>query len=116
MSANRRSLVGPGGTSSAGCAGAFAGAAVSHTARSEEHTSELQSRFDLVCGLLLEQKQRGGALVCTLKRRCMRAGSRRVDAVSFVPQLIARSERCRLLKDYERRPETLADRRRGGIR
>src|SRR5699024_11793818 len=25
--------------------------------RSEEHTSELQSRFDLVCLLLLEQKQ-----------------------------------------------------------
>src|SRR5699024_11506194 len=24
--------------------------------RSEEHTSELQSRFDLVCGLLLEKK------------------------------------------------------------
>src|SRR5699024_11815093 len=24
--------------------------------RSEEHTSELQSRFDLVCGLLLERK------------------------------------------------------------
>src|SRR5699024_12773753 len=26
--------------------------------RSEEHTSELQSRFDLVCRLLLEQKTR----------------------------------------------------------
>src|SRR5207249_10576343 len=26
-----------------------------HTARSEEHTSELQSRFDLVCRLLLEK-------------------------------------------------------------
>src|SRR5207249_8801842 len=26
--------------------------------RSEEHTSELQSRFDLVCRLLLEQKNR----------------------------------------------------------
>src|SRR5699024_12079400 len=26
------------------------------TARSEEHTSELQSRFDLVCRLLLENK------------------------------------------------------------
>src|SRR5438067_12087055 len=26
------------------------------TARSEEHTSELQSRFDLVCRLLLEKK------------------------------------------------------------
>src|SRR5437868_11780443 len=27
------------------------------TTRSEEHTSELQSRFDLVCRLLLEQKK-----------------------------------------------------------
>src|SRR5438067_8463766 len=27
--------------------------------RSEEHTSELQSRFDLVCRLLLEKKNRG---------------------------------------------------------
>src|SRR5207249_12055259 len=29
-------------------------------ARSEEHTSELQSRFDLVCRLLLEKKKREG--------------------------------------------------------
>src|SRR5699024_12293701 len=29
----------------------------SPTARSEEHTSELQSRFDLVCRLLLEKKK-----------------------------------------------------------
>src|SRR5699024_12556023 len=28
-----------------------------HVARSEEHTSELQSRFDLVCRLLLEKKK-----------------------------------------------------------
>src|SRR5699024_12297294 len=28
----------------------------SNTRRSEEHTSELQSRFDLVCRLLLEKK------------------------------------------------------------
>src|SRR5699024_11599852 len=28
----------------------------SHKKRSEEHTSELQSRFDLVCRLLLEKK------------------------------------------------------------
>src|SRR5207249_8333867 len=28
-----------------------------HFARSEEHTSELQSRFDLVCRLLLEKKK-----------------------------------------------------------
>src|SRR5699024_12416687 len=29
-----------------------------HTYRSEEHTSELQSRFDLVCRLLLEKKKK----------------------------------------------------------
>src|SRR5437868_9417779 len=29
-----------------------------HGARSEEHTSELQSRFDLVCRLLLEKKKK----------------------------------------------------------
>src|SRR5437868_12947595 len=29
---------------------------ISNVARSEEHTSELQSRFDLVCRLLLETK------------------------------------------------------------
>src|SRR5699024_12186279 len=29
----------------------------SRTTRSEEHTSELQSRFDLVCRLLLEKKK-----------------------------------------------------------
>src|SRR5437868_14688688 len=28
-----------------------------HLERSEEHTSELQSRFDLVCRLLLEKKK-----------------------------------------------------------
>src|SRR5699024_11741455 len=30
----------------------------SWTERSEEHTSELQSRFDLVCRLLLEKKKK----------------------------------------------------------
>src|SRR5699024_12441567 len=30
-------------------------------ARSEEHTSELQSRFDVVCRLLLEKRKRGGS-------------------------------------------------------
>src|SRR5437868_13722553 len=31
--------------------------------RSEEHTSELQSRFDLVCRLLLEKKKSASCLV-----------------------------------------------------
>src|SRR5207249_9855129 len=30
---------------------------IEHKGRSEEHTSELQSRFDLVCRLLLEKKK-----------------------------------------------------------
>src|SRR5712664_4764863 len=33
--------------------------AVTSTRRSEEHTSELQSRSDLVCRLLLEKKKQG---------------------------------------------------------
>src|SRR5207249_11098655 len=34
------------------------GRRLTKTTRSEEHTSELQSRFDLVCRLLLEKKNR----------------------------------------------------------
>src|SRR5699024_11596798 len=34
------------------------GAAMIAGGRSEEHTSELQSRFDLVCRLLLEKKKK----------------------------------------------------------
>src|SRR5215207_10958268 len=38
-------------------------------ARSEEHTSELQSRVELVCRLLLEKKKRQVTVGCTNKRR-----------------------------------------------
>src|SRR5699024_12850940 len=31
--------------------------------RSEEHTSELQSRFDLVCRLLLEKKKKSNSII-----------------------------------------------------
>src|SRR5437868_12619734 len=42
--------------------------APAHTRRSEEHTSELQSRFDLVCRLLLEKKNKVTSLkiICTI--------------------------------------------------
>src|SRR5438874_5425062 len=39
--------------------------AASATRRSEEHTSELQSRRDLVCRLLLEKKNKSLRSVCT---------------------------------------------------
>src|SRR3712207_8177441 len=35
-------------------------------ARSEEHTSELQSRQYLVCRLLLEKRKRSGGISCSL--------------------------------------------------
>src|SRR5690349_23732045 len=58
---------GPGGVSSGTSAGGAAGAAratvsgcapITRGGRSEEHTSELQSRRDLVCRLLLEKKKK----------------------------------------------------------
>src|SRR2546428_6661874 len=42
------------------------GAIVQCADRSEEHTSELQSRSDLVCRLLLEKKKRSSVEVCML--------------------------------------------------
>src|SRR5699024_11956231 len=47
------------GTSTGSSTSAMSALAASRW-RSEEHTSELQSRFDLVCRLLLEKKKREG--------------------------------------------------------
>src|SRR5438132_8872862 len=44
--------------------------AVSHSARSEEHTSELQSHSDLVCRLLLEKKNEFWSLA--FSQSCLR--------------------------------------------
>src|SRR5699024_12863613 len=41
---------------------------VSYQLRSEEHTSELQSRFDLVCRLLLEKKKKTRAASRSVSR------------------------------------------------
>src|SRR5207249_10291146 len=40
-----------------------------HPQRSEEHTSELQSRFDLVCRLLLEKKKKTSSSPCRCDSR-----------------------------------------------
>src|SRR5215469_17227780 len=52
---------------------AFAAAVIlgglGYTARSEEHTSELQSRRDLVCRLLLEKKKKTEEEECKLKKQ-----------------------------------------------
>src|SRR6266576_537808 len=41
----------------------------SHAARSEEHTSELQSRRDLVCRLLLEKKKKTKCTITRVKKK-----------------------------------------------
>src|SRR5689334_24451028 len=46
-------------------AGRTAGA---RSGRSEEHTSELQSQFHLVCRLLLEKKNNSNLVICFLVR------------------------------------------------
>src|SRR5437867_6445775 len=40
------------------------------TIRSEEHTSELQSPYDLVCRLLLEKKNYGSSMRPSAEARC----------------------------------------------
>src|SRR2546428_1753006 len=46
--------------------------------RSEEHTSELQSRSDLVCRLLLEKKKRTSPLVLHASQPSIMAAARRI--------------------------------------
>src|SRR5438094_3404822 len=48
--------------------------------RSEEHTSELQSPYDLVCRLLLEKKNRHKLLIERLSRSGGGVGGRNVDS------------------------------------
>src|SRR5206468_6504151 len=58
------------------------------SSRSEEHTSELQSRSDLVCRLLLEKKKiDNGQCALDGYRRCMRR-SYRLRASQYVPEAV----------------------------
>src|SRR2546428_4291649 len=61
--------------------------------RSEEHTSELQSRSDLVCRLLLEDKQ---SSLDVLTRTCLLAGSE-YHKQSLLDRSAERVERDRAL-------------------
>src|SRR5450432_4513633 len=47
----------------------FKGAMLAASGRSEEHTSELQSRSDLVCRLLLEKKKKEELYMILFKKR-----------------------------------------------
>src|SRR5256885_11792625 len=65
VAARRRSAHGDGGSRGTGLtAQRCAGSASGQGARSEEHTSELQSPCNLVCRLLLEKKKNCPSLHC----------------------------------------------------
>src|SRR5687768_18010043 len=57
--------------------------------RSEEHTSELQSRLHLVCRLLLEKKKRGDSWL-SARRSSRTASVTTLTRVYRVPQLTTR--------------------------
>src|SRR5207249_11199345 len=56
------------------------GPALQGAHRSEEHTSELQSRFELVCRLLLEKKKQWPFAIYGHWRSCLRDGGSGVSA------------------------------------
>src|SRR5437762_7282450 len=58
MAAVRGEMPDSGSLIRGGMGGAFTGCRAPHRARSEEHTSELQSPMYLVCRLLLEKKKK----------------------------------------------------------
>src|SRR5437868_7543003 len=60
-----------------------------HTERSEEHTSELQSRFDLVCRLLLEKKKHHTSLCESY--HCIESARRSHPSLSCPLQLVVPS-------------------------
>src|SRR5438067_7199206 len=64
--------------------------------RSEEHTSELQSRFDLVCRLLLEKKKYyqtpgKGQEQRTRNSSCIGASPARINLATSTPPLVSKS-------------------------
>src|SRR5207249_5359922 len=71
--------------------------------RSEEHTSELQSRFDLVCRLLLEKKK-SDRMACPLRFPLRLSTATWVLLpISSLPSPLPRARRC-LLRPFPLRP------------
>src|SRR2546429_3953679 len=62
---------------------------VSQRSRSEEHTSELQSRLHLVCRLLLEKKKNLSIIYCHDPRMITRIPPCTLSALIWCPYLIS---------------------------
>src|SRR5216683_7113494 len=57
------------------------GAAACASRRSEEHTSELQSRSDLVCRLLLEKKKKNKNRLCLISKLKLNKRKKNINAL-----------------------------------
>src|SRR5207249_8862867 len=79
------------------------------TMRSEEHTSELQSRFDLVCRLLLEKKKKkANVLLPDVVRRSAITVHRHHDERRNHPLVVARAgQYCPALDRHGALPDHL---------
>src|SRR2546429_1621902 len=64
---------------------ACAASSMSGLSRSEEHTSELQSRLHLVCRLLLEKKKHAATRIAAPKRTGFRQPLRPISLTSQLP-------------------------------
>src|SRR5207302_3219869 len=79
MRASRRPRSSSGGASRSSCARAGPVPAPPAEPRSEEHTSQLQSRENLVCRLLLEKKKKKNNNEKSVTKRNLRIPSTHVD-------------------------------------
>src|SRR3989440_10889981 len=71
ISTSASAIAPPGSSTKRACVDCHVSAYRSRTPRSEEHTSELQSRSDLVCRLLLEKKKHTNGCNFLCSRFCL---------------------------------------------
>src|SRR5260221_6399953 len=82
------------------------------SARSEEHTSELQSHSDLVCRLLLEKKKENVCLPFKLARRiplCRCEHTKLVGEFGFADRRVIQASGFYLVSAYRERPYRITE-------
>src|SRR5207249_5324849 len=90
VSIRRPKMSAPAATSSRASSGVAASGSATPELRSEEHTSELQSRFELVCRLLLEKKKKLESFHHALRQLCTRSSVERLTLEVATRTLVLR--------------------------
>src|SRR2546430_6000553 len=80
-----------------------------HSARSEEHTSELQSQSNLVCRLLLEKKKHDSVHSLPIENQVIATREQAFKAISKTNHFPAELIRCQHYRAQNRmKPRTIA--------